>query len=344
MSDKIREALLALIEAVEHTPLGIRGIKAVEQGRAALAEPAAPVAKPVMPTEAELIALAERLGSVGELCRTEDHPDTIWRIRCEVEELVREVLKTYAAAPGACPGCRALSAEMTALRAGRDYCGACPDGCDRCSVRENSPGDLEDDAAALAGTSREVYLVLAEEGYESPIILRAFGDRPSAQAFAQQCLDYRSTQPAWPSVEDDDDVFAQKEAAMNAWRSAHPGGEDAGWRSAFTVLPVPAGPTWVAVADRMPGPAHVVLACYREDSGQLCQIRAEFVAPKSRIADCVCEPFDVETDEETGLAYWPAGWYERIDNWGEYRYIRVCEGEVTHWMYMPAIPIEKAKT
>lgn len=147
-----------------------------------------------------------------------------------------------AAAPGACPGCRALSAEMTALRAGRDYCGACPDGCDRCSVRENSPGDLEDDAAALAGASREVYLVLAEEGYESPIILRAFGDRPSAQAFAQQCLDYRSTQPAWPSVEDDDDVFAQKEAAMNAWRSAHPGGEDAGWRSAFTVLPVPAEP------------------------------------------------------------------------------------------------------
>lgn len=99
MSDKTREALLALIEAVEHTPLGIRGIKAVEQGRAALAEPAAPVAKPVMPTEAELIAIAERLGSVGELCRTEDHPDTIWRIRCEVEELVREVLKTYAAAP-----------------------------------------------------------------------------------------------------------------------------------------------------------------------------------------------------------------------------------------------------
>lgn len=374
MSDKAREALLALIEAVQYTPLGIRAIKAVEQGRAALAEPAAPVAKPVMPTEAELIAIAERLGSVAELCRTEDHPNTIWRIRYEVEELVREVLKTYAvaeqpaadhelfaelyqilgelgageavldqvlaasqgeplphasllpyateqpysttsdqyraelydevwakarglgygnvtealaelerlksveaspepvklafptmlrkmwsggdvqdwldrqgplyrtppaAAPQACPGCRALSAEMTALRAGRDYCGACPDGCDRCSVRENSPGDLEGDGTARAGAMGEAYLVLAEQDYESPIILRAFHSEPAAQAFAQQLRDYQGTQPEWPSIDDSEDVFARKEAAMNAWRSAHPGGEDISSRRDFAVLPVP---------------------------------------------------------------------------------------------------------
>ncbi len=104
MSDKIREALAGVLAIVDESR-GVDGyhlngdiaewgeFPEVEAARAAL------VAKPVMPTEAELIAIAEQLGSVAELCRTEDHPDTIWRIRYEVEELVREVLKTYAVAP-----------------------------------------------------------------------------------------------------------------------------------------------------------------------------------------------------------------------------------------------------
>ena len=46
MTDKIREALARLVEAVQFTPLGIRGIKAVEAAHVALAQQPDTVAVP----------------------------------------------------------------------------------------------------------------------------------------------------------------------------------------------------------------------------------------------------------------------------------------------------------
>ena len=45
-----------------------------------------------------------------------------------------------------------------------------------------------------------------------------------------------------------------------------------------------------------------------------------------------------EYDEATDCCYTPEGWYEKIDNWGDYSSVAVVEGEVTHWMPLPAPP------
>ncbi len=36
------------------------------------------------------------------------------------------------------------------------------------------------------------------------------------------------------------------------------------------------------------------------------------------------------------------GWYECIDNWGDYTEVAIHEGEPSHWMPLPAPPIEAA--
>lgn len=43
-------------------------------------------------------------------------------------------------------------------------------------------------------------------------------------------------------------------------------------------------------------------------------------------------------DEETDAYYSPAGWYECIDNWGEFSSIMVNEGEPDYWMNLPPPP------
>lgn len=101
-----------------------------------------------------------------------------------------------------------------------------------------------------------------------------------------------------------------------------------------------AAPAWIAVADGTPAPGQVVWACYRNGAGQLCQIRAEFVAPRSRSAEDFDDLSEVDFDEATGLGYWPAGWYECIDNWGDYSRVQVCEGEVIAWVALPALPAD----
>lgn len=66
------------------------------------AAPAAPVVQEgavVMPTDAQIIEIARRLGALPELCNTEDHPDIRWRVNPEVRAMVREVLTLYAAPP-----------------------------------------------------------------------------------------------------------------------------------------------------------------------------------------------------------------------------------------------------
>ena len=93
---------------------------------------------------------------------------------------------------------------------------------------------------------------------------------------------------------------------------------------------------WVPVAERMPAAGQTVLACYRNRANNVRRIRAHWVAAKTTEAgtDDECAEYDEATD-----TYWtPAGWYEQIDNWGDYSAVMVCEGEPTHWMPMPPAP------
>jgi hypothetical protein len=94
---------------------------------------------------------------------------------------------------------------------------------------------------------------------------------------------------------------------------------------------------WVPVAERRPPSGQVVLACYMNRAGRLRRIRAQWIAAKSREANSDDSDIGVY-DEATDTFYDPEGWYERIDNWGDYSAVMVCEGEPTHWMPLPPAP------
>jgi hypothetical protein len=101
--------------------------------------------------------------------------------------------------------------------------------------------------AALAATPTtaaaqepvEVYLALAEEEYEAPIVLRAFANKAEAEVFAQALSDYQRTRPEWPVGDAELDEVLERDKETRAWMAAHPGGEDAAWRRFFSVIAVP---------------------------------------------------------------------------------------------------------
>lgn len=106
--------------------------------------------------------------------------------------------------------------------------------------------------------------------------------------------------------------------------------------------PAPSVPAaWVACAERMPASGVTVLACYTNRAGNVRRIRAEWVAAKTIESDADSEIS--EYDEATDCYYDPEGWYEKIDNWGDYSRVAVVEGEITHWMPLPAAPHPAAK-
>lgn len=94
--------------------------------------------------------------------------------------------------------------------------------------------------------------------------------------------------------------------------------------------------TWVPVTERMPASGVTVLACYTNSAGNVRRIRAEWTAAKTIESDAESEIG--EYDEATDCFYDPEGWYEKIDNWLDYSSVAVVNGEVTHWMPLPAPP------
>lgn len=58
--------------------------------------------------------------------------------------------------------------------------------------------------------------------------------------------------------------------------------------------------------------------------------------PRTVIARWLSDEEAAESDDDdVGLE---GGWYECIDNWGEYTEVAIHEGEPTHWMPLPAAP------
>lgn len=94
---------------------------------------------------------------------------------------------------------------------------------------------------------------------------------------------------------------------------------------------------WVPVAERLPQSGVTVLACYRNSAGKLRRIRAEWIAAQTQ--ESGGESIIGVYDEATDTYYDPEGWYEKIDNWDDgFSAIGVHQGEVTHWMPLPAAP------
>lgn len=99
-----------------------------------------------------------------------------------------------------------------------------------------------------------------------------------------------------------------------------------------TQASIPAG--WISVESALP--EKYCLAVYENSRGRQNIIRAMYVGKFQIEAsgdDCY-----TEINDENDTEYLREGWYELIDNWGEYSSVHVCEGVVTHWQPLPALP------
>lgn len=99
------------------------------------------------------------------------------------------------------------------------------------------------------------------------------------------------------------------------------------------------GDGWIPVSERLPESERTVLAFYLNSNGKGRRVRAEYIAAKTKSADDGWdsdEPADY--DEQADEYFWPAGWYEVMDNWDDLTHMVIHEGEVTHWMPLPESP------
>lgn len=95
----------------------------------------------------------------------------------------------------------------------------------------------------------------------------------------------------------------------------------------------------VPVSERLPEPSVKVLAHYFNALGKGRTICAIWVPAKSRSdeGDLDADNF-LEYDEENDKYHWPEGWYEAIENWEEFGWIQVYEGEIAYWQPLPQWP------
>lgn len=101
--------------------------------------------------------------------------------------------------------------------------------------------------------------------------------------------------------------------------------------------------TWVAVAERLPASGRTVLAFYLNSVGRVRRIRAQYVERWTIEVDAATADPDtecVEYSESADAFYLLEGWYECIDNWDAFVRIAVTEGQVSHWMPLPAAPVD----
>jgi len=109
--------------------------------------------------------------------------------------------------------------------------------------------------------------------------------------------------------------------------------------SSLNPAPATAEQAWIPVGERLPESERTVLAYYLNSHGKGRRIRAEYIAAKTKGADDGWDSdCDADYDEATDQSYWPCGWYEVMDNWDGLTHVAVTEGEVTHWMPLPAAP------
>jgi len=95
---------------------------------------------------------------------------------------------------------------------------------------------------------------------------------------------------------------------------------------------------WKSVADGLPTGAKAVLAHYKNSLGNSRIIKAQYMPKFFEEYNSDSDGLDADYCEESDCYYWPEGWYEKIDNWDDYSAVVVYQGEITHWMPLPASP------
>ena len=94
-------------------------------------------------------------------------------------------------------------------------------------------------------------------------------------------------------------------------------------------------PPWISVTDRMPpnGKA-VLLKCHPCAPMKARVLRGMWVSRYWLEAGADDEGEATEYNEADDEYYTRGGWYELIDNWGDYTHVMISS-QVTHWMELP---------
>ena len=91
--------------------------------------------------------------------------------------------------------------------------------------------------------------------------------------------------------------------------------------------------TPVPVTVRLPEKDQEVLSHYKSRYGREVTVRAEYFRKHQEEMDA--DECEADYDEKTDTYYCPEGWYELIDNWGDYSSVRIVEGAVDSWLPIP---------
>lgn len=91
---------------------------------------------------------------------------------------------------------------------------------------------------------------------------------------------------------------------------------------------------WISIDDEMPHHGQKVLATYKNNYGKQRTVIANHLErwkEESNFEDYTTDEYSEEFDRY----FYVEGWYEQIDNWGDFNFIHIYEGKITHWMPLP---------
>ena len=91
---------------------------------------------------------------------------------------------------------------------------------------------------------------------------------------------------------------------------------------------------WIGVEHSLPDKK--CFAFYKDELGNSRTVCANYIKKYTQEAGMDDEWSEYCDADDT--YYYPEGWYELIDNWGDYSFITINH-QVTHWMPLPATPV-----
>lgn len=96
---------------------------------------------------------------------------------------------------------------------------------------------------------------------------------------------------------------------------------------------------WIRVSEHLPDTGKKVIASFTNSHGKRRTICAHYIArwttPSDNFSD---HELNHEYHEEKDEYFLCEGWYENIENWGDFSSVSVSEGDISHWMPLPPCP------
>lgn len=96
--------------------------------------------------------------------------------------------------------------------------------------------------------------------------------------------------------------------------------------------------SWTNTKDAMPKSGLKVIASYVNRCGNRRTIIAVYFRKFECEGSADFDDIELEYCEQKDAYFYPAGWYEQIDNWVEYSSCTVHEGEIDFWQTLPKAP------